>query len=360
MQIKKDIQLAPYTTFKIGGEAKYFCEVKDQFDALTAFEFAKEKKLAVFILGGGSNVLISDKGFDGLVIRIVNSGIEVLSDQPETVLLKIASGENWDTVVDFCVKNNWWGIENLSHIPGSSGAIAVQNVGAYGQEAKNVIESVTVFDTQTHEIMSLKNEQCGFEYRSSIFNKSQKGRYIIFNIVLKLSKKSQPILEYRDLKKAFEDKSPSLIEIRNEVIKIRDKKFPFPTEAKKGNAGSFFKNLILNTEEFLLLKNRFNKLWGVEAAEKLENKKFTEGDKIKVPTAFLLDICGLKNLSSGGAVINYNQPLVIVNASGKASAEDVLNLAKKVKNMVLEKLEVNIHIEPEFVGFLPAELKKLV
>jgi UDP-N-acetylmuramate dehydrogenase len=378
MQIKENVKLAPYTTFKIGGPAKYFCEAKDQFDALEAFEFAKKHTLSVFILGGGSNLLVSDDGFDGLVVRIINTGIEVLNPEmpgsgsristssadygmtsPE-IYLKVASGENWDKVVEFAVSNNWWGLENLSHIPGSTGAIAVQNVGAYGQEAKNVIESVTVFDTQTHQILTLENKDCGFEYRKSIFNSSQKGRYIIFYITFKLSTVSSPILSYRDLSNRFTDGKPLLFDIRKAVIEIRDKKFPFPTEAKKGNAGSFFKNLILTTEEYLILKTKLEKDFGKETAVKLESKKFVEADKTKVPTAFLLDLCGLKDLQEGGAAINHNQPLVIINKTGESSAKDVINLAKNVKSVVLEKLGVNIHIEPELLGFKQSELNGII
>src|SRR3989338_306012 len=145
MEITENIKLAPYTTFKIGGRARVFCTVKDQFEALEAFEFANKRNLDVFVLGGGSNLLISDEGFNGLVARVENKGIEILHEDDSSVVLKIASGEKWDEVVKFAVKNNWWGIENLSHIPGGTGAIAVQNVGAYGQEAKHIIKSVTVF-----------------------------------------------------------------------------------------------------------------------------------------------------------------------------------------------------------------------
>lgn len=315
-------------------------------------------------MGGGSNLLIADSGFSGLVIRVVNRGIEMLveekNDSPDEILLKVASGENWDSVVDFAVKNNWWGMENLSHIPGSTGAIAVQNVGAYGQEAKNLIESVTVFDKQTHQILSLNKTDCGFSYRRSIFNSTEKGRYIIFEILFRLSKNPLPILNYRDLAQKFANIKPSLLEIRHAIIEIRNKKFPFPTQAKKGNAGSFFKNIILNQEEFLVLKNRLQKEFGQEAAEKLEQKKFTEANSIKVPTAFLLDICGLKDFAFGGAAINKNQPLVIINQTGKATASDVLNLAKQVKKTAQEKLGINIHIEPELIGFSDSDLKELV
>lgn len=351
MQIEENVILAPFTTFKIGGTAKYFCTVNDQFDALQAFEFGKEKKLDTFILGGGSNLLVSDEGFEGLVIRVVNKGIEIVSQDPAQVLLKVASGENWDEVVKFAVKNNWWGVENLSHIPGSTGAIAVQNVGAYGQEAKNVIESVTVFDTETHQILNLNNKDCGFAYRSSIFNTTKKGKYIIFYITFRLSKVPRPILSYRDLNVKFDGVNPSLSDIRQVVIEIRDKKFPFPTEAKKGNAGSFFKNPILEKQAFENLQNKIEKNFGRDAATKLDSKKFQDGDKIKVPAAYLIELCNLKDLENGGAAINYNQPLVIVNKTGGATAKDVLNLAERVILEVKEKTGIKLVYEPELIGF---------
>jgi UDP-N-acetylmuramate dehydrogenase len=316
------------------------------------------------VLGGGSNLLISDAGFNGLVIKVQNKGIEILSQDENQVLLKVASGENWDEVVKFAVTNNWWGIENLSHIPGSTGAIAVQNVGAYGQEAKNVIDSVVVFNKETHEIQSLKAEDCGFGYRSSIFNTAQKGKYIIFCISFKLSKIPAPILSYRDLQNKFSDHKPSLQEIRDSVIEIRDKKFPFPTEAKKGNAGSFFKNPVLSERDYNELKELVRDNFGTEKAQELDAKKFNESIdtdnsrivlsrdiKIKVPAAFLIDLCGLKDLTSGGAGINANQPLVIINQNGQAAAQDVLSLANKVKAAVLAKTGIELKFEPELIGF---------
>ena len=351
MQIQENVLLAPYTTFKIGGLARYFCIVKDQFDALEAYEFAQKHKLNVFILGGGSNLLVSDQGFNGLVIKVVNKGIEILSEEENKVLLKVASGEVWDEAVAFAVKNNWWGMENLSHIPGSTGAIAVQNVGAYGQEASKIITEVSVFDTKTHQIISISNADCGFAYRQSIFNTSQKGRYIIFHIVFSLSKTTQPILSYRDLQNKFSGASPSLKEIRQAIIEIRDKKFPFPLQAKNGNAGSFFKNPILTQQEYKNLLNVLGKNFGAEVGENLQKKKFEENGQIKIPAAYLIDICGLKDLQSGGAAINKNQPLVIVNQTGSATAADVLALAEKVKTEVNRKTGILLKFEPEFLGF---------
>lgn len=351
MQIQKNILLAPYTTFKIGGPAKFFCEVFDQFDALQAYEFAKVNDLKTFVLGGGSNVVISDEGFDGLVLKVKNKGIEIVSEDDREVTLKVASGETWDEVVSFAVKNNWWGAENLSHIPGGTGAIAVQNVGAYGQEAKNIIDSVVVFNKETHEIQSLKNEDCGFSYRSSIFNSTEKGKYIIFYIFFTFSKIPAPILSYRDLQAKFSAKVPGLLEIREAVIQIRDKKFPFPTEAKKGNAGSFFKNPVLENVEYKQLAANIKANFGSAKLLEMEKKKFAEGANIKVPAAFLVELCGLKDVEIGGAAINQNQPLVIINQSGEATAADVLDLAEEVRRTVLEKAGISLSFEPELVGF---------
>jgi len=360
MEITENIKLAPYTTFKIGGSARFFCTVKDQFDALEAFEFANKRNLDVFVLGGGSNLLISDEGFNGLVARVENKGIEILHEDDSSVVLKIASGEKWDEVVKFAVKNNWWGIENLSHIPGGTGAIAVQNVGAYGQEAKHIIKSVTVFDKETHQILELKNEQCRFGYRLSIFNTCDKGKYIIFYITLKLSKTAKQILSYRDLQDRFPNKNPTIDDIRKAVIEIRNKKYTFPTQAKNGNAGSFFKNPILNKSAFEKLKAIVAQNFGQEKALLLDKKKFDEEGKSKIPAAFLVEISGLKDLQQGGAAINSNQPLVIINKTGKASATDVLNLAKKVIKTVYEKTSIKLSIEPELIGFSEKELNGIM
>jgi UDP-N-acetylmuramate dehydrogenase len=357
MMINENVLLAPYTTFKIGGPASFFCRVVDQFDALEGFEFARDRQLQTLVLGGGSNLLISDNGFKGLVMKVENKGIEILREDDRGVLLKVASGEVWDEVVRFAVTNGWWGIENLSHIPGSTGAIAVQNVGAYGQEAKHVIESVTVFDRQTGQIISLNNQACGFVYRTSIFNTSHKGRYIIFYINFILQKNGFPNLSYRDLQTRFNGMRPRLADIRQAVTEIRDIKFPFPTEAKKGNAGSFFKNPILSKPDFAKLKQKIAGSFNPDKADLLEQKKFKDADNLKVPAAFLLELCGLKDLEFGGAKINYNQPLVIINASGEATSADVLNLAASVLRTVKEKTGILLQIEPELVGFRKTELE---
>ncbi|MCX6796857.1 MAG: UDP-N-acetylmuramate dehydrogenase [Candidatus Doudnabacteria bacterium] len=352
MEIQRNVLLAPYTTFKIGGQARYFCVVHSIFEAKEAFEFAQKNHLNIFIIGGGSNVLISDKGFDGLVLKLDLDRVTAFSEDAEYIWLEIGASANWDEVVKMAVDNGWWGIENLSHIPGNSGAIAVQNVGAYGQEASQIIESVATLDIKTLSKKSFNKEQCEFGYRRSIFNSSQKGRYLIYGIYVKLKKNGQPNLSYRDLAKYFANKSPTLADIRKAIIEIRDKKYPFPTENKNGNVGSFFKNPSLTIDEYQSVLINIAQSINAEAVAKIEHRKFMDNDKIKIPAALLIELCGLKELAEGGACINHNQPLVIVNASGSATAVDVLKLAKKVIEEVYKKTGIKLSIEPELVGFL--------
>lgn len=361
MKFLENIPLAEYTTFKIGGPARWFCEVKNREETAEAFEWARRQNLETFVLGGGSNLLVSDRGFSGLVIKISFEGKEVLEEDNQSVKIKVAAGERWDEIVSWAVQNGWWGLENLSHIPGSSGAIAVQNVGAYGQEASRFLVSVSVFDTLNNKFFELSNAECRFGYRSSIFNKQERGRYVIFSLTLALGKKAAPILEYRDLAKAFGGKQPSLSEIRQEVIKIRNLKYPFPTEAKNGNAGSFFKNATLGEAAYKKLLVQASTAFGETAATALDKKTFKEsGSLFKVPSAALIELCGLSDLAVDGAKINHNQPLVIVNESGKAGAGDVLRLAGEVNKKVFENLGVKLQIEPVLLGFSQAELGQLV
>jgi UDP-N-acetylmuramate dehydrogenase len=360
MEIKQNISLAPYTTFNIGGAARYFCLVKDQFDAHQAFEFAREKNLPHFILGGGSNLLVSDAGFEGLVVKVNNQGIEIAHEDAESVTLKIAAGEVWDKVVEFSVKNGWWGIENLSHIPGSAGAIAVQNVGAYGQEASQVLVSVTAYDIKNHAIIRLLKSECGFGYRQSIFNTTETGRFIIFELELRLQKNLLPNLTYRDLAKKFEGQNPNLEEIRQAVIEIRDKKYPYPDKAVNGNAGSFFKNPVLNAQAFLDLKQKIQSAFGDAASQTLEDRKFSEQGQIKVPAAFLMELLGLKGMQVGSVKINPTQPLVILNVTGKAKASEVLNLARLVITEVKHKFNLTLKIEPCLLGFNSEETKEII
>lgn len=362
IHIRENYPLASITSFKIGGPAKYFTEVTSTQEVVEAFDYAKENQLEVLLIGGASNMLVSDNGFDGLVIKMNLRGKELLINQDsdeKKIYIKVAAGENWDNFVQHCVDQRWWGIENLSLIPGNVGSVPIQNVGAYGQEASQVVESVEVYDRQTGEVKALKNADCGFSYRKSIFNSSEKGRYVVLYVTFQLSREGQPYLGYPDVQKYFEqeDKVPSLENIRKAIIEIRQRKLPNP--AQIGNSGSFFKNVQITEEQYENLKKKFLENFSeqdVEVLEELKQKFCFEG-VIKIPTAFLIDRSGLKGIQVGGASIHQNQPLVIVNTTGNATASDVLNLFKKVRQAVYAKTGLEIANEPELIGFTDEELK---
>jgi UDP-N-acetylmuramate dehydrogenase len=360
MEISKDQTLKPNTTFKIGGPARYFAgfETPDELRELLAFR--KTHNLNFFVLAGGSNILVSDCGFDGLVIHPVNKGITAVEEDAKEIALRIQAAEAWDDVVGFAVEHEWWGIENLAHIPGQAGAALVQNIGAYGAQLSDVFKSVEVMEVATGKVRTLDREACRLGYRSSIFNSSDKGRFIISSFRIRLAKHRQPNLRYPDVRAYFEQRghtSPSLGEIRQAITSIRDTKFPFPREEKGGNAGSFFKNLLLSEAEYLRLEDHFQRNFTDDLAAKLRilRSKFHSAGRIKIPTAFLIDACGLRGHRIGGAQVNPTQPLVLLNQDG-ATARDVLSLARHIRRTVHEKTGVAIALEPELVGFTPVEL----
>ncbi len=340
MKIAENVSLKNLNTFKIGGNARYFCEIFSVNDIKVALKFAKEKKLPIFILGGGSNVLISDDGFYGLVIKNSILGLELseLEDDKNIVLLKAGAGENWDDLVQFCVEKSLYGLENLSAIPGTVGASPVQNIGAYGAEVKDCIKKVFAINIDTLEEKIFENIECQFAYRNSFFKTKEGRRFIITAVIFKLSRKAEINFNYKDIKEYFEKegiKNPSLKELREAVILIRAQKLP---DLKKfGTAGSYFKNAIISKEKFIELKTQYPLL-----------PEFSVGvDMVKVPTAWILDsICSLKGFKLGNVGLYEKQPLVFVNY-GNGTAEEIISLEKKVGNTVFEKTGIKIESEVE-------------
>lgn len=356
MEIKENVLLRDFTTLKVGGKAKYFVSVRNEEEIKQALDFAQNKNLQIFILGGGSNVLISDDGFDGLVIHPTQEGMEIISENEEYSDIKFYAGENWDKAVAFSVKNNLWGIENLSHIPGNCGAVVVQNVGAYGQEISQVLEYAGVFDLHTGEVRKFSAKDCEFTYRHSIFNSEQKDRFIILSVILRLSKKANSNLSYGDVKKYFQEKeisNPNLEQIREAIIEIRDKKFPFPRNAINGSAGSFFRGPVISSEKLNEIKEKIKEEFGESASEKIEKMKdrLQVSQGYKTPTAYLMELVGLKGLQIGGAKINETQPAIVLNATGLATSDDILNLKDEVLQKIKERFGVELEIEPEMIGF---------
>jgi len=275
-----------------------------------------------------------------------------------------------DEVIDWTAKSGWWGIENLSFVPGSFGACVIQNAGCYGQEAADVVLKVEVYDKKNQEVLTLTKADCQFRYRTSIFNKEEKERYVVLSVTGYLKKGYLPNIEYGDVIQYFEEREisePSIEEIRKAIIEIRTKKGQDPEQV--WSAGSFFSNLLLTKEEFEDLKGMIEKNFNKELADKLDeiNAKFSkkgeidpsgETGKIKVPAGFILDrVLDLKGkLSHGGAAVSPYHALNLIN-TGEGTANDVMELFKKIRIMAKEKLGIILVNEPELVGFTEKELE---
>jgi UDP-N-acetylmuramate dehydrogenase len=330
------------TTLKIGGPARCFVRAENESDIVEALEFASDKGVEVFVLGGGSNILVSDDGFAGLVLQVAMTGVAYDAFDDGTTRVTAAAGEDWDMLVKSCVNSGLAGIECMSGIPGSVGGTPVQNVGAYGHEVAETIETVRVLDRLTGQIVELSNPQCGFTYRTSIFNSSERGRYIVLSVAFRLTRGGSPRLAYKDLAEKFDGMEPTLHEVRNAVIGIRRAKSMVidPEDPNSRSAGSFFKNPVLTVEEFDHLRGNFP-----------EMPSFTFGNDYKVPAAWLIEHAGFeKGYRLGNAGISTNHTLAIVN-TGNAIAADVIALKDVIQTRVLELFGIGLKPEPVFVGF---------
>lgn len=348
IKIKQNVPLADKTTLKIGGAARFFVEAKSETDIAEAVSFAEENKLEIFILGGGSNVLIADAGFDGLVLQIALKGISTFQEPDGTIFVTAQAGEDWDELVAFCVGKNLAGIECLSGIPGFTGGTPVQNVGAYGQEVSETITSVRVFDRQTKSFADLLNWQCGFAYRTSIFNTSEKNRYIVLAVTYALQSGGEPKIVYADLKKHFGQRTPTLQETREAVIEIRAAK-SMVIDARDPNsksAGSFFKNPIMSKEKFRKISEKA-KFFGIEDVPSFA----VDDESVKIPAAWLIEQSGFtKGFRRGNVGLSTRHTLAIVNL-GDASAAEIVEFKQLIQSKVEKKFGVALLPEPVFVGF---------
>jgi UDP-N-acetylmuramate dehydrogenase len=360
--IRESEPLKPYTTFKIGGPARFFAAAKSSDEFREAVNFAARRNLPLFVLGGGSNLLVSDRGFDGVVIHPAQSGIEAVGENGDSVTLQVHAAERWDALAGHAVERGWWGIENLSHIPGQAGAALVQNIGAYGQQVGDSVVEVEALEIASGGLRKLTNAECGFGYRRSIFNTTARGKLIIVGWTIRLRKEADPHLNYPDVRTYFTERGvsqPSLAEIREAIISIRDHKFPFPREERGGNAGSFFKNLTLTETEYAVLHAALKRNFSSGELARIEDfrHRSTDVNTVKIPAAFLISICGLKGYQVGGAKVNETQPLVLLN-QGRATSDDVLSLARHIRKTVRERTAMSLTLEPELVGFAPDELAR--
>ncbi|HSP88348.1 MAG TPA: UDP-N-acetylmuramate dehydrogenase [Ignavibacteriaceae bacterium] len=338
MNITKNISLKPFNTFGIDVKAKFFSEIRNEIllkKILSSHEFNSINKL---ILGGGSNILFT-KDYDGLVIKISIPDIEIIYEDGETVLVKAGAGVIWNDLVQYCVERNFGGIENLSLIPGTVGAAPIQNIGAYGQELKDVFENLEGVFISNSKTAKFVKEECKFGYRDSIFKNELRNKFIVTHLTLRLSKNPILNLEYGNVRNELESMRLNNIgvkEVSDVICKIRLSKLPDPV--KIGNAGSFFKNPEITVEQFNLLKENFNDIVG-----------FNLGNgKIKIPAGWLIESCGWKGKIVGNTGSHAKQSLVLVNY-GNATGEEILNLAEEIKKSVLDKFGIKLNEEVNIV-----------
>ena len=344
--LRENVPLGPMTTLGVGGPARYYVEAAREHEVRMAVHEAAEKNWRLFILGGGSNLVISDSGWPGLVLKIAVRGIDYRRENGN-VIFEAGAGEEWDTLVATAIKQDCAGVECLSGIPGTVGGTPVQNVGAYGQEVSETISEVQALDLRRGEVVSLCAEACGFSYRKSIFNTRDVGRYIILRVSYTLRPGGEPKIEYADLKRFFAGKpSPSLQETREAVRQIRHTKAMLivPGDEDSRSAGSFFKNPVVT-------RNEYEQLAEFAASLNLVMPHFDTPAGVKIPAAWLVEQSGMhKGTVRGRVGISRRHALAIVNRGG-ATAAEVIALRNEIQQRVFDSFGVQLTPEPVFVGF---------
>ncbi|NIF04133.1 UDP-N-acetylmuramate dehydrogenase [Chryseobacterium sp. Tr-659] len=337
--MQEHFSLKPYNTFGVEAQAKYFAEVSTLEELKEAILFAKNHSLPLLFLGGGSNILLT-KDFDGIAIKLNLKGISEESINENEVLVTAKAGENWHELVMYCLQKNYGGLENLSLIPGNVGTSPMQNIGAYGTEIKDIFESCQVLDLQDLELKTFNLEQCRFGYRDSIFKQEGKGRYVILEVIFKLTQKDHHIkTEYGAIQSELKNmgiETPTIQDISKAVIHIRQSKLPDPKEI--GNAGSFFKNPTIPLAQFEALKQKFENIQG-----------YPNGNQVKVPAGWLIEQCGWKGKQIGNAASHKLQSLVIINATGSATGKEIFDFSTEIINSVKERFGIELEREVNII-----------
>jgi UDP-N-acetylmuramate dehydrogenase len=336
--IQKNISLKPYNTFGIDVKAKQFANFKDSKSLKHLLKIESTRKMPKLIIGGGSNLLLT-QDFKGIVLKNEIEGIEITKQDKEHVYIKAGAGMVWHDLVMFAIENNFGGIENLSLIPGSVGAAPMQNIGAYGVEIKDVFFELEALNIETLDEVRFTKKRCQFGYRESIFKKQFKNQYIITSITLKLNKNPKINTSYGAIQQELDAnniKKPTIKDVSNAVIKIRQSKLPNPKEI--GNSGSFFKNPVINAEQFEFLKREYPNVAHYPISK----------NEIKIAAGWLIDNAGWKGKTfeskTGKYGVHKNQALVLVNYGG-ALGKDILELSNQIINDI--KAKYNIDLERE-------------
>lgn len=330
VNIFEDYSLAGRNTFGVDTRCAYFIETNSVDDLKAKIVFYKN--IPMMILGGGSNVLFTDN-FNGAIFHLNSKGFRIISEDSTSVIVSAAAGEDWDTFVAYSVERGWGGLENLSLIPGNVGASPIQNIGAYGVEAKDSIVKVQGFYTDTFNDFELEASQCNFGYRDSIFKKSLKGRVFITHVWFKLQKNPLLVTHYGNLEDEMNKYGErNIANVRKAVISIRESKLPDPKVL--GNAGSFFKNPIVATSQFASIQSQYPKVPSYPV-----NDEF-----VKVPAGWLIEMCGWKGKRIGNVGVHAQQALVLINYGG-ATGGEVLELAKSIQDSVNFAFGLSIDME---------------
>jgi UDP-N-acetylmuramate dehydrogenase len=339
MNILENISLKPLNTFGIDSKARFFVEVKSEDELLQLLQQPSFRQHKHLILGGGSNLLFTSD-FDGLVIRCCLMGIEKLDETGDHVLIKASSGENWHRFVVHCLSNDWGGVENLSLIPGTTGAAPMQNIGAYGVEIQNVIESVNGVELKSGQRQTFSNSECHFSYRESIFKQQLKEKFFISSITLRLTKgRHQLNTSYGAIQDVLREQNidhPTIQDVSRAVISIRESKLPDPRLI--GNAGSFFKNPTVS-------KSKADELQKAHSAIPLYP---IDNQNVKIAAGWLIEQCGWKGKREGDVGVHPRQALVLVNY-GEGKGADIYQLAMRISESVNEKFGVLLTTEVNII-----------
>lgn len=336
MKDLKHYSLLPHNTFGIQANCDRFIDMETEDDVMKLKDMLDDKDMPLLIIGRGSNLLLTDD-YHATVLHCSIKGKTIVKEDGNSVLLRCGAGEEWDSIVDYCVAHDWQGIENLSLIPGEVGASAVQNIGAYGTEVKEIIHSVEAVEISTGKKHTFTNEQCEYSYRQSKFKNEWKDRFIITHVTYRLEKSTDyiPKVDYGNIKSELERKGislPTMKDIRDVVISIRKDKLPDPEV--EGNAGSFFMNPIVEKATFMNLLEQYPDMPHYNV----------DSEREKIPAGWMIDQCGWKGKTLGKAGVHDRQALVLVNRGG-ATGKDILLLCNTIRNDVKQKFGIDIHPE---------------
>jgi UDP-N-acetylmuramate dehydrogenase len=367
-KLEENKPLAPFTTLGVGGPARWFVEAASEGEVVEATRWAREHQLALFVLGGGSNLLVADRGFDGVVVKAGLRGIEVQeATEDGSRIYCAAAGEDWDRFVERTVGDNSAGIECLAGIPGTVGGTPVQNVGAYGQEVSTSIDRVRAFDLMAKDFVEFSAEECGFAYRQSRFNSADRGRYIVTRVDYRLTVDGRPTVRYADLERALEQQAaerngrqtehqkgqqatePGLAEVARVVRRVRQAKGMLLVEGDPDcrSAGSFFKNPVVDEERVRLV----TEVSGKQPPRFPVGPGPGDSGQVKLPAAWLIEQAGFsKGYVLGAAGVSSRHTLALINRGGARAAE-ILALAGEINAAVEARFGIHLEMEPVMVGF---------